>query len=339
MARDALLDLLRQEHAVLWAEAQAKIGDARWPSVPTRIDPHHLTTARGQLLAGNRIASMTATTRGGHKVPVLHLADTRGIATQIEKAAARKRALMATLNSWVNPRSGYPLGFIGAAGERVVHQSLLAAAPHGLRVEHPGGGEVRNLLGHPVDGGPLDNAAWATVVNAIGQPIDTVLCPIEVKNVRHWIYPNARELFQLLYKAARLQISHPDIHICPVLVTRRKSFSANEMSRELGFRILDANKQFVLPVADVDLTALARIQVELGFADLIAHDTADPGVTAALAQVPKTALNNAIRWKTFGPELVDYFQELREDLAPIKKHETTTQLRDAVRELGGEARW
>ncbi len=29
--------------------------------------------------------------------------------------------------------------------------------------------------------------------------------PIEVKNIRHWIYPGAWELHQLLDKAARLQ--------------------------------------------------------------------------------------------------------------------------------------
>ena len=81
------------------------------------------------------------------------------------------------------------------------------------------------------------------MVNAIGLPVDTVLCPIEVKNIRHWIYPNAREIFWILYKAAPLQIRHPDINICPILVTRRKSFSANEMSRELGFRILDVQKR------------------------------------------------------------------------------------------------
>lgn len=111
MARDAILDLLRTEHAALWSEAQAKIGDTRWRSVPTRIDPHHLTTARAQLIANRRIVSLTEKTRGGHEISVLHLADTRGISTAIEKAAARKRSLAATFNSWIRPRSGYPIGW------------------------------------------------------------------------------------------------------------------------------------------------------------------------------------------------------------------------------------
>lgn len=245
--RRAIIDLLRKEHAVLWSEAQAKISDVRWPTVPTAVDPHHMTTARGCLLARNRIAELKAPTRGGHEVSVLHLADTNGISTHIDRAAARKRRLMATFQSWLNPRSCYPLGFVGAAGERVTHASLIVAAPHGLRLERPGGGEVSQLLGEEVEGGPLDSVFWVQVTNAVGLPVATVLCPVEVKNIRHWVYPNANELHQLLHKAALLQIRHPDVPICPILITRRKSFSANAMSRALGFRILNVNKQFVLP--------------------------------------------------------------------------------------------
>lgn len=335
----ALVDLLRQEHAVLWAEAQAKISDTRWPTVPTSVDPHHMTTARANLLKGNRIAETTSKTRGGRQVPVLHLADTKGIRTNVERAAARKRALMATLNSWVTPRPGYKLGLVGTAGERVAHASLLAAAPHGLRIERPEGGEVANLLGAAVEGGPLDNAFWATIVSPVGLPVDTVLCPVEVKNIRHWVYPNADELHQLLHKAALLQIRHPDVNICPILITRKKSYTANLMSRELGFRILDIHKQFVLPIADVDPTALNAIQTQLGFADLKAHDQADEVLTKALASVPSTALQNASQWRTYGPELVEHFEALRGGLSPAQEHTAMEELRNAVRELGGEARW
>ena len=194
----AVLDLLRKEHVALWAEAQAKISDVRWPTVPSTVDPHHMTTARARLFTAHRIAEMTATTRGGHDVSVLHLADTKGILTEIDKAASRKRALMATVQSWLSPRSGYPLGFVGTAGERVAHASLITAAPYGLRLERPEGGEVAHLLGEPVQGGPLDSAFWVQVANAVGLPVANVLCPVEVKNIRHWVYPNANELHQLL---------------------------------------------------------------------------------------------------------------------------------------------
>lgn len=335
----ALIDLLRTEHAVLWSEAQAKISDARWSSVPARVDPHHMTTARSRLLARRRIAILDARTRGGHEVAVLHLADTKGIRTEIERVAARKRALVATWQSWAAPRPRYPLGFVGSAGERVAHASLVAASPHGLRIERPEGGEVKRLLGQDVEGGPLDNAAWVQVTNAIGLPVATVLCPIEVKNIRHWVYPNANELHQLLHKAALLQDRHPDVSICPILITRKKSFSANAMSRELGFRILDVHRQFVLPVEEVDKAVLERLQSELGFVDLRAQDSADPSMVKALSSVATTALSNAMRWKTFGPELVEHFARLREDLSLAAEHTAMEELRDAVRELGGDARW
>ena len=35
----------------------------------------------------------------------------------------------------------------------------------------------------------------------------------------------------------------------PLVITRKRSWSADRMSRDLGFRILDIHKQFVLPVA------------------------------------------------------------------------------------------
>ncbi len=335
----AILDLLRHEHAVLWAEAQAKISDVRWKSVPARVDPHHMTVARSRLLARNRIAIRETRTKGGYNIGVLHLRDTAGIATAVDTAAARKRALMATLHSWLNPRSGYPLGFVGAAGERVTHSSLLEAAPYGLRLERPDAGEVRCLLGEEVEGGPFDNAAWVQVTNSIGAPVEVVLCPIEVKNIRHWIYPSASELHQLLHKAALLQRRHEDLHVCPVLVTRKKSYSANAMSRDLGFRILDVNRQFVLPVAEVDRDALSRIRTELGFSDLVAHDGADPALVRALQQLSSTALTNAMHWRRFGPELVDHFETLRENLTPSQRHAAMEELHDAVRELGGDARW
>jgi len=50
-AERALTELVRSECAVLWREAEAKISDQRWSSVPTPVNPHHLTTARAHLLA------------------------------------------------------------------------------------------------------------------------------------------------------------------------------------------------------------------------------------------------------------------------------------------------
>jgi hypothetical protein len=46
-----------------------------------------------------------------------------------------------------------------------------------------------------------------------------------------------------------------------------------------------------------------------------------------------------MNWKTFGPELVEHFARLKEDLSPAAEHAAMEELRDTVRELGGDARW
>jgi hypothetical protein len=140
----------------------------------------------------------------------------------------------------------------------------------------------------------------------------SVLCPIEVKNIRHWIYPTSHELFQLLYKAGPLQAAHTDLAICPVLITRKRSWTADQMSRDLGFRILDLHKQFVLPIADVREEDVSEVQVELGFHDLTRTDSADPTLTGLLGNsIRRTAQANADRWRDHGRQLVGHYDRLR----------------------------
>jgi hypothetical protein len=194
-------------------------------------------------------------------------------------------------------------------------------------------------LGEEVEGGPLDAAFWIQVTNTVGLPVANVLCPVEVKNIRRWIYPSAHELHQLLHKSALLQARNPEVLICPILITRKKSFPANQMSRELGFRVLDVNAHFVLPIREVDSDVLDRLHTELGFSDLVAHDTAHPGLVAALRSVATTAVSNANSWKAFSPDLVDHFAALRTDLPKAAQDAAMQEFKEAVRELGAEARW
>jgi hypothetical protein len=80
----------------------------------------------------------------------------------------------------------------------VVHAALTAAAPYGYRLLNPVGGETRTLLGAPVPGGSLDNAAFLTTMDAAQlTPTGQYVVLIEVKNIREWIYPSAAELLNL----------------------------------------------------------------------------------------------------------------------------------------------
>ena len=248
-AERALMELIRGEGAVLVREAEAKISDERWPTVPTPVNPHHLTTARQRLLKRGWLELSAPI--DASKTQFMHPADQRGKKEKIRAAVKRKKRLHVRMEKWARATERYPAGLIGEAGERVVRASLNEAAPYGIRPVSPGGGEVARLLGEAVSGGPLDAAAWAEQLDEHGRSTGSVLCPIEVKNIRHWIYPLHSELFQLLHKAALLQQAHPEVPICPVLITRMRSWSADQMSRDLGFRVIDLHKQFVLPTEDV----------------------------------------------------------------------------------------
>lgn len=151
-AKQAIRELVETAHAVVSREMEARISDMQWKSLPYPIDPHHVTTARAELVAENVLAAVPGTTLGRRNVTVFHLKDTRGRLTAIRYASARKRLLQGRYQGWASGTTK-TRGVTGPAAEGVLHASLVAAAPHGYRLVNPDGGEVRNVLGGPVPGG------------------------------------------------------------------------------------------------------------------------------------------------------------------------------------------
>ncbi len=302
-----------------------------------------MTTAKQRLRAEGRIEEVTAATVGGQRIGVIHLKDTQGIQTAVERASARKRSLSASFNSWATPNRDRPGGLLGPAGETVVHRSLRDAAPAdaGYLILGREAGEVRKVFGKDVPGGPLDNAAFLQTLDAGGMPV-SFFVPIEVKNVRHWMYPRSKEIHQLLHKAALLQDAHRDQPIVPVLTCRRKSILAYWMSVELGFRIVETNRQYLRAHADVRSDTLEAVKEELGFADLVQSEEADTTITGVFAtSLPKEAKGIAERWAICGPELIDYFEQLRDDgLSDKDRDGWLGELKEAAAELPGcDIRW
>ncbi len=88
LGKRGILELLHVEHAAAWREIEAKLADASWPGLGYPIDPHHLTTARQQLMTAGKIDDTAATaTRGGRPISIVYPTDTRRRATAIENAA------------------------------------------------------------------------------------------------------------------------------------------------------------------------------------------------------------------------------------------------------------
>jgi hypothetical protein len=340
--RRAIVALLNEQLATTLPEMEARLSDRTHPSMRVPIQPHILADARNELIDAGRIIETRSATRGGQLVRTFHPADTNKRSEAIEQTAARKRVLTARYRSWGSGSIRYPLGLIGTAGERVVQDSIREAAGYGLRYAGATGGEVRVLLGDVVEGGALDGAIWAQPADDQGKITNSTLCPIEVKNVRHWIYPRNREVFQLLYKSALLS-QRIDAPICPVLITRRKAKWSNDMSRALGFRIVDVGHQFVMPISDVDDDSLRAVQDELGFFDMVRTDRAHVSVVDPLRKsVLRRAAENAERWRAVGSQFADLYRDLREDnLDEETRSDLLMRLGLGVRETdpNSEVRW
>ncbi len=71
--------------------------------------------------------------------------------------------------------------------------------------------------------------------------------PIEVKNVRHWLYPTHPEPFQLLHKAAGLASAHPEHPVLPILICRKAHYRTLQMAHDVGFLIFQTHHQYVRP--------------------------------------------------------------------------------------------
>lgn len=339
LGETAIRGMLDEHHAVVWPEIEARAADRTWGELPYPVDPHHLTTARSRLLRANIITRSEEPTRGGRRIAVYCPSDLRGRATVVNQAAARKRLLHARFISWASGTAA-TAGIVGSAGEVVARAALRAAAPRGYLLVRPDGlGDVDEVLGGPVPGGSLDDAAFLTLLSEEGAPLPPYFVPVEVKNLREWIYPRTPELHQLLHKAAALQVAHPDTAVVPVLVCRRAHTTTFWMAGQLGFHVIDTYSQFIQP--SVDPGALEEVRVELGYTDLTTNLEPPDRIVNQFANVlPSVAAARATAWRETAAECLELFETLRDDgVSGAERDEAITELRDANEELGRRGGW
>lgn len=315
LARSKIMELIEQEHALLPFEINAKLNDRPVLDLPPRmrgIDQHHLQPAWRSLVREGYLERDVAPTRGGREVAVLVPADRHRRRRAVADASSRKRLLQARYLGWASGTSKTE-GIIGPAGERVVHQALLAAAPAGYRLVNPlGTGQTSVLFNQPVPIGPLDNAAYLTTLDAAGFPSRIITVPVEVKNVRDTLYPGDQEVHQLLAKSALLQLAHPDRDLLPVLVCRRAHYTTLKLADTLGFYVISTKEQF-LPT-HLDPAAIAEIVDVLGY-DLVARDHPEPALVRHFGvTVQHDATRRADTWRATSSEFGDLFAALRPDL-------------------------
>lgn len=323
------------EHlAVVHPELESRLAERYWHgSTSSNIDPHHITNALRDLRNAGVIEWVTGTTRGGHDLKTIQLADRKGRATKIDRAAARKRLIYARYTGWAQGTKRYPQGLIGPAGETAVRTALTESGA--LQPAVPGFGETSELLGVKLPG-PLDSAGFIVPI-VKGMPLTAVTTIIEVKNIRSWIYPTSNEVYQLLSKAVLLQRPNPDRLIVPILICRRAHVTTFWMAKQLGFFIIDMNRQFT---GDVENEALLSVRNELHFNDL--HNGTGPSLRVKerfQGTLPKHATASAERWRKTSEDLGPTILDLRRSKNQLTHNRLMARLRAESTARGDQGGW
>ena len=154
---------------------------------------------------------------------------------------------------------------------------------------------------------------------------------VEVKNMRQWIYPRARELYQLLYKAARLQARSGDVDVVPVLIARHRHYLTYQHARALGFVAFETAKQFIHPGAPIASAKLQEVRAELGFVDLVATNKPDAQLLRRIEQtLPTYGRDIGRQWREGGSQFVDEYDVLRGPLSDPERSAAMAELKRNV---------
>lgn len=291
-AVSGLVDVLSAEFSCLHPELESRLAEAYHVRDTRNIDPHHITTALRDLTSAGKVDVARERTRGGRTLTTYHLVGGRN-QTRIERAARRKRLLYARYAGWSQGTKRNPHGLIGPAGEQAVRGALVDA----MQPITPGFGEVSALLGHRV-AGSIDTGGYLVTIDSHGRPMTPVTTPIEVKNIRSWIYPSSAELYQILSKCVLAQrTAGPNHPLVPTLVCRRAHPTLFWMAAELGFIVIDARRQWA---GDVEEGPLMEVRNELHFIDL--HVGSDPSIRVkdrfTSSRLPAHMHAVATKWET-----------------------------------------
>ena len=338
-AAHGLREFVREEGAVIFAEAQAVLSETKWmgsrfPAYPhDGIDLHHLRAARRALLETGDLIEDTVTFRSGRSVAALidgRALASRGRKTQVRETAAHKRRIYHRYLGW-SGRSE----LCGKVAEHVVVASMQNAA--GLIVDDARAGEVREIEGQPItEGGPLDAAGF--VVPNLARPRSTPLVPIavEVKNIRQIVYPSSAETWDLLAKL------HDFPDVVPVLVTRRPHPTLYKLFGDVGAVVVWAARQWFSDKIDAD--AFVETMGALNFRDAAREPSparASATVTAFFGPKLRSTrpdsseplvLRQQRRW-TEACQVVAVFRDLR-DVGEEDRAARFDEFRDAMRNAG-----
>ncbi len=183
---------------------------------------------------------------------------------------------------------------------------------------------------------PLTPAGEMRGVPAIG-------VPIEVKNVREWIYPHAQELHQLLFKAAVVKQQLPDVRIDPLLVCRRAHITTMFMAKRLGFFVAETKRHYFPIHSRIEEEPFAEVRRELDLFDMVQGVAVCDNLLSRLVTVQRyyDAESAADTWQTISsdPRVVGLLETMYREGTALIRRRRMNDLRAAVAELGIEGGW
>lgn len=335
-AKQRVREILDTEHAVVYPELEARIGEGYHRDSGLNIDPHHVLNAVKELTTAGEIIRRWDPTRSGQDVQTLQPANQHRRTTAIANAAGRKRLLYSRYLGWAHSTQRYPNGLVGPAGERAVRKALIDAGA--LQPAVPGFTEVSHLLGISVPGA-LDSAGYLVPITSHGVPGTTVTVPIEVKNLRGWLYPHAQEVYQVLHKACVLQQACPDQLIVPILICRKAHYTLYKLAKQFGFLVIEMELQFV---GDVDEHSMDEVRNELHFGDIRVGEGPSLRVRDRFRDtVPLHGPPKATRWRetALNPALASLITRLKSTTKAHERDPLLINLRDVNKQAGRPGGW
>jgi hypothetical protein len=341
------------EGAVIWPEAEARLGETDWmtqhydPTIPSRygIDPHMLHRARSLLALRDVIRPDTAVLNGRQVTAWIDVAGLDDRRTEIERVAATKRRLYRRFLGWAGNAD-----LCGRVGEELVHASLESLTGRYLWLDpdqRPG--NVRSVIGRPLTvGGPLDASGYCAT-DPSNPLAGFVPFAIEVKNVRSVLYPWHREVWDLLAKLA----DFPDV--VPILVARRIHHTTFRCFKDIGALGCGTLRQWFhsreTARSSIDPAAFAEVCNRFAFHDAVLVDDPNepqPAVTKFFRETIRieTARGPLIaaqaeRWGQAAEIARDFVALRDEDLSQQDRRELWREFGNRIKAAGmyEQGRW
>jgi hypothetical protein len=133
-------------------------------------------------------------------------------------------------------------------------------------------GQVRQLVGRAVEGGPLDFAGFIPY-DTSNPPAGMSSVAFEVKNVRGWLYPWSHEVWDLLAKLGHFP------EVVPILVARRIHLTTFRMFKDVGALGFEAREQWFARRgggSSIDPDTFSEVRETFGFSDAVLLDDEPP---------------------------------------------------------------